>query len=77
MLKGFFFSYDMVRPISGGSMNPARSLGPAVVAWDFEYIWVYMTAPVIGAIMGVLTYRTISLKSRPSPHSPPVSSLLR
>ncbi|KAF2548637.1 hypothetical protein F2Q70_00023905 [Brassica cretica] len=64
-------------PISGGSMNPARSLGPAVVAWDFEYIWVYMTAPVIGAIMGVLTYRTISLKSRPSPHSPPVSSLLR
>ncbi|KAG5399122.1 hypothetical protein IGI04_020936 [Brassica rapa subsp. trilocularis] len=60
-----------------GSMNPARSLGPAVVAWDFEYIWVYMTAPVIGAIMGVLTYRTISLKSRPSPHSPPVSSLLR
>jgi len=69
----------MVRPISGGSMNPARSLGPAVVAWDFEDLWIYMTAPVIGAIIGVLTYRSISLKTRPcpSPVSPSVSSLLR
>ncbi|EOA32397.1 hypothetical protein CARUB_v10015668mg [Capsella rubella] len=66
-------------PISGGSMNPARSLGPAVVAWDFEDLWIYMTAPVIGAIIGVLTYRSISLKSRPcpSPLSPSGSSLLR
>ncbi|KAL1211806.1 putative aquaporin NIP7-1 [Cardamine amara subsp. amara] len=64
-------------PISGGSMNPARSLGPAVVAWDFEDIWVYMTAPVIGAIIGVLTYRLISIKSSPSPLSPSASSLLR
>ncbi|CAL9219810.1 unnamed protein product [Arabidopsis halleri] len=66
-------------PISGGSMNPARSLGPALVAWDFEDLWIYMTAPVIGAIIGVLTYRSISLKTRPcpSPLSPSVSSLLR
>ncbi|CAN8269926.1 unnamed protein product [Cochlearia groenlandica] len=51
-------------PVSGGSMNPARSLGPAIVAWDFEDLWVYMIAPMIGALVGVLLYRLIRLQSR-------------
>jgi len=44
-------------PISGASMNPARSLGPAVVSGHFQYLWIYLLAPVIGACIGVLGCR--------------------
>lgn len=40
-------------PISGASMNPARSLGPALVSGNLENFWVYLTAPVIGAALAV------------------------
>jgi aquaporin NIP len=41
-------------PISGASMNPARSLAPAVVAVHLESLWIYLAAPVLGAGLGVL-----------------------
>src|SRR5262249_52201837 len=41
-------------PISGASMNPARSLAPALVSLRFEHLWVYVTAPILGACSGVL-----------------------
>lgn len=41
-------------PVSGASMNPARSLAPAVVAGRPDSLWVYLTAPVAGALAGVL-----------------------
>jgi MIP family channel proteins len=41
-------------PVSGASMNPARSLAPAVVAGRLDHLWVYLTAPVAGAVAGVL-----------------------
>ncbi|MBN9521760.1 aquaporin [bacterium] len=41
-------------PVSGASMNPARSLAPAVVAGRVDHLWVYLTAPVLGALGGVL-----------------------
>ena len=38
-------------PVSGASMNPARSLGPALVAADLHHLWIYLTAPVLGAVV--------------------------
>lgn len=46
-------------PISGASMNPARSLGPAVVALRLDALWIYLTAPVIGALTAVPLCRQI------------------
>lgn len=41
-------------PVCGASMNPARSLAPAVVSGHFEHLWLYPTATVSGALIGVL-----------------------
>jgi MIP family channel proteins len=46
-------------PISGASMNPARSLAPALVSMRLESLWVYLTAPVLGACVGVLGCRCV------------------
>jgi aquaporin NIP len=46
-------------PICGASMNPARSLAPAVVAQHWEHLWIYLTAPVAGAILAVLFSRFV------------------
>ena len=43
-------------PVSGASLNPARSLGPALVAGDLSDIWLYLLAPPLGAAAGALTY---------------------
>jgi MIP family channel proteins len=44
-------------PISGASMNPARSLGPAIVSGDLSDMWIYLLAPPVGAMVAVLVYR--------------------
>jgi aquaporin Z len=46
-------------PISGASMNPARSLAPALVSGDLAAVWVYLTAPPAGAILGVALHRLL------------------
>ena len=40
-------------PVSGASMNPARSLGPALVSGQLESVWVYLVAPVLGSAVAV------------------------
>lgn len=46
-------------PISGASMNPARSLAPAVVAMHLDHLWIYVVAPVAGALASVPLCRCI------------------
>ncbi len=46
-------------PISGASMNPARSFAPALVSFRFDHIWVYLIAPVVGALLAVPACRCV------------------
>lgn len=46
-------------PISGASMNPARSLGPAVVAMQLSNVWIYVAAPVLGAAIAVVAWNLV------------------
>ncbi|PRQ38792.1 putative major intrinsic protein [Rosa chinensis] len=52
-------------PVSGGSLNPARSLGPAIVSWNFKDIWIYICAPTIGAVAGALLFQVLRLRIPP------------
>ena len=47
-------------PISGGSFNPARSLAPAIISGNLTALWVYITAPTLGAISAVLCWKFIN-----------------
>ena len=46
-------------PICGASMNPARSLAPAVISGHLEHQWIYLTAPFIGAALAVIGCRCV------------------
>ncbi|KAI4343043.1 hypothetical protein MLD38_027591 [Melastoma candidum] len=51
--------------ITGASMNPARSLGPALVWNHYEGIWIYLLAPTLGAISGAWIYNIIRFTNKP------------
>ncbi len=46
-------------PISGASMNPARSLAPALVSGHLEHLWIYLTATVLGALLATFIFKYI------------------
>jgi aquaporin NIP len=46
-------------PISGASMNPARSIGPAFVSGDLHALWLYILAPIAGAALGAVVYQFV------------------
>jgi MIP family channel proteins len=54
-------------PVTGASMNPARSLGPALVSGTWTDFWVYLAGPVLGAGVGALAYQLVR------GHRPPVA----
>ena len=46
-------------PITGASMNPARSLGPALLSGELHDLWIYIAAPIAGAALGALAYQLV------------------
>ena len=61
-------------PITGASMNPARSLAPALASSDFASLWIYVIGPVAGAVVGVLIYEV--LRGFPHPDASPADAQL-
>lgn len=51
-------------PVSGGSLNPARTLGPDVIAGTFPYWWIYVVGPVAGAVFGAVLWQFVLAKGR-------------
>ncbi len=51
-------------PLTGASMNPARSFGPALLSGQWQDFWIYLVGPVAGAALGALAYQAV--RGRPS-----------
>jgi len=51
-------------PVTGASMNPARSLGPALAAGEWTDLWIYLTAPLLGAAIGAVAYQLVRGRER-------------
>lgn len=46
-------------PITGASMNPARSIGPAIISGTFQHLWIYIVATILGAICAAIIYKIL------------------
>jgi MIP family channel proteins len=47
-------------PVTGASMNPVRSLAPALVSWNWQHHWLYWVAPILGAQLAMVVCRHLS-----------------
>lgn len=54
------FEAACMGPITGASMNPARSFAPALISWTWQHHWLYWIAPILGAQLAVWVYRYLS-----------------
>ena len=68
---GLTVAFDILAggPITGASMNPARSFGPALIAGHWTWHWAYWVGPVLGGVAAALLYHHFLL---PAPQQPPV-----
>ncbi|KAJ8553125.1 hypothetical protein K7X08_020518 [Anisodus acutangulus] len=65
-------------PSSGASMNPVRTLGPAVAAGNYKSLWIYLVAPTLGAFAGAAVYTLVKLRGDDTTETPrPVRSFRR
>jgi aquaporin NIP len=64
-------------PSTGGSMNPVRTLGPAVAAGNYRQIWIYLVAPTLGALTGSAIYTIVKLRDENGETPRPVRSFRR
>ncbi|OAY75508.1 putative aquaporin NIP5-1 [Ananas comosus] len=55
------FNALIAGPLSGASMNPVRTLGPALVAGIYTQMWIYFLAPTLGAVTGALAYKLVQV----------------
>ena len=51
-------------PVSGASMNPARSIGPALIGGNPTHLWMYIIVPLLGAISSIYVWKIITIKNR-------------
>jgi aquaporin Z len=58
----FLLAY-LAGPLTGASMNPARSIGPALISGHTEYLWLYLISPIIGMFLAVPMYRLSKTKN--------------
>ncbi|KAI9429212.1 aquaporin-like protein [Russula earlei] len=49
-------------PVCGASMNPTRSLAPALISGHTEYLWIYLIAPSVGGLLALLVYKVLKNK---------------
>jgi MIP family channel proteins len=52
-------------PLTGASMNPARTLGPALISGEFQGLWIYFVGPILGAVAGAVTYHLLRCGGKP------------
>ncbi|XP_065866953.1 aquaporin TIP2-1-like [Euphorbia lathyris] len=69
MAIGFIVGANILAagPFSGGSMNPARSFGPAVASGDFHDNWIYWVGPLVGGGLAGLIYGNVFMSSDHAP----------
>jgi aquaporin Z len=53
-------------PFSGASVNPARSIGPALVGGDLSSLWIYLVGPIVGAVVGWAVWALVARDERPA-----------
>ena len=57
-------------PVSGASMNPVRSISPAIVSGHLEHLWIYIVAPIAGASFAIPVFRLLHPKNNQNENSP-------